>query len=245
VSEVTLNEFRDKLDELWLKGVREFDDAVNNFVLDIARAEAEFWLNFNWTDLFTWDLTTVGTRIEGMLVTILDNVGNAFLDFTLRVSQIPIRVLSPELIDVFFPVPKWARQRVMTCGDAYKMVAAEMVETSLDLMVNWNWPGFIQQRVKQGLFWDRLKSFWDSGDAKFLGKLFKSAVKGKVVRLLTIVVSVVGGILVLGMIYLWAARVNDPLRQEKLKFRPLTNKNPFVIRKQKHRVRDNPKLTSR
>jgi len=237
--------FHAKIIDIISAGRVEYGRILYLLATDLARAEVELWESITWDTLFSAGIPGYKGIVESICIPFFNSVGNSFGDFFQRLTSVPLRVISTSGILAAFPIPKWSQQRVMVTADAYRMVAAEVVEVGLDLISEANWPSPVQKAASTGMYWDDVYSALKGRGSVYIGKVVKSVFKGKLRILAKTAATIFGSIAVLVFLWFWAKRVNAKERESAMKFRSLTNKNPFVKRVQKHRVRDNPKLPNR
>ncbi len=238
-----LAEWKNYLDGIWVAALAEFDLAYVRWLVDIVTDMSALYSRF-WGALFNSNLLDFGNGLGRLAIEVLDDIGNHTIDFFQRVAAIPVRILSREAILKYFPVPVWSEQRVMVTADCFRMVAQEMVDCALDVSSSAIYPDFMMERAKAGIYWERMYLLWH-GAGEMLEKLVKSSLKSTALRIGFLILSIFGGIMVLAMVWAWAGKVMTMEEQERTRFKSLTQKNPIVWRKQKHKVRDNPKLKNR
>jgi len=183
-------------------------------------------------------------------VNLFDCVLGRIRDFWQAALIIPAKLLAPVVIDRYFTTNPKLKQRVMTHADAYKFAASQIVEISLDMIQNFNFPTPALQAA------NRIKS--DYSLANLIGQIgekglqesfeifSKSKGKSILLALLPVLICVIGALFVVMLILHLQARAMAPVPlQSAANPFLLTNANPFVVRRQKHRVRDNPKLDTR
>jgi hypothetical protein len=179
--------------------------------------------------------------VLGFVITILNDT----LGFIGNLRTILSKIIAKDVILATFPVPKKSNQRVVTLDVAYRMVAAEMVDSLLTVFSGQSAWTYLTHIKKTTLFWLKVVNFLKTLDKAsgmaVVESLFWKTVKAALGALLL----VVGQFVALLMLLNFAAKIQSENSQLNDSVLALTNKNPFVVRKQRHRVRDNPKLATR
>lgn len=243
-----MDTFKRALQTFYESFQRNFRASVSILLRDLGQVY-KTWLKETYS-IFTFLIFgDTWTPAPHAIVNAVDGIANAFNNFRQNAFLVPVRdAVLGELVEAF-PVPKKAGQRVVKLDDAYRMAAGAIANGFFEVFI-----GLPQLPPASVSFAQGLTAKWTvaqevaairpNGIAKAFRNLGKVGV-GAIIKAIAYPILIVSGmVLMIAMLTKYAEAVNDdsPITAPA---KVLTNQNPFVVRKQRHRVRDNPKLTTR